>query len=298
MIYIAELVYKSTAVLGEGPLWDEKNSVLWWVDIVEGHVHRFDPETKQDKIFSIGTPVGAVTLDKDDHLILAVKDGFARYITETGTFEMLAHVIHENASVRFNDGKCDSRGRFWAGTLAEDGTRGAGKLFCLDTDFSVTEKLSDVGISNGIGWSPEGNVMYYIDSLSQQVVAFEYDVESGAITSPRTIVEIKRSEGTPDGTCVDVEGMLWVALWGGGKVVRVSPENGEVLCEVRVPGVTNVTSCAFGGKNMSTLFITTARQGLTKKEIEEQPIAGSIFLADVGVSGLFASKYKDGHSMY
>ncbi|QQR64927.1 SMP-30/gluconolactonase/LRE family protein [Candidatus Kaiserbacteria bacterium] len=292
--YIAELVYMSSAVLGEGPLWDEKRGVLWWVDIVGGQVHKFNPGTKQDEIFSIGTPVGAVVLDKEGHLILAVKNGFARYDTETNTLEMLATVEHTNKSIRFNDGKCDPYGRLWAGTLAEDGTPDAGRLFCLEHDFSVTEKQSGVGISNGIGWNANEDTMYYIDSQSQQVVAYEYDKDSGAITHPRTIVTIDEAEGTPDGMCVDSEGMVWVALWGGGKVVRINPDNGERLAEVQVPDVTHVTSCTFGGKDMNILFITTARQGLTPEEEKNEPYAGSIFAVETDTTGRFAHTYKGG----
>lgn len=292
--YIADLVYTSAAVLGEGPLWDEKRGVLWWVDIVGGQVHKFNPGTKQDEVFSVGTPVGAVALDEEVGLMLAVKDGFARYDTETCIFEMLATVGHTNKSIRFNDGKCDPVGRFWAGTLAEDGTPDAGRLFCLEHDLSVTEKLSGVGISNGIGWNANEDTMYYIDSRSQQVVAFEYDKESGTITHPHTIVTIDEAEGTPDGMCVDFEGMVWVALWGGGKVVRINPDNGERLAEVQIPGVTHVTSCTFGGEDMNILFMTTAREGLTENELEMQPLAGSLFAIETDTTGRFAYTYKGG----
>lgn len=291
-VLTARLVYQYRAELGEGALWDERQGKLWWVDITSGHLHRFDPKIKTNETFEIGIPVGAVVPEEGGDVVLAVKNGFARYDTLSRTLLMLTTVEHENQSIRFNDGKCDSRGRFWAGTLAEDGTKNAGKLFCLEGDLSVSEKLPDVGISNGIGWSPRGERMYYIDSVTQKILEFLYDGETGSITNPRTVVEIETEEGTPDGMCVDREGMLWVALWDGGKVVRINPENGERLLEVQVPGVSKVTSCALGGDGQSTLFITTARQGLTPEEEEKQPNAGSLFAVDVDVEGLPTNLFR------
>ncbi|MCR4286083.1 MAG: SMP-30/gluconolactonase/LRE family protein, partial [Candidatus Kaiserbacteria bacterium] len=223
---------------------------------------------------------------------VAVQNGFGRYDTKSGVLEMLATVEHENSSIRFNDGKCDPAGRFWAGTMAQDGTPDAGSLYCLDYDLIVTKKLGGIGISNGIGWSPKADKMYYIDSRSQKVVEYSYDLASGAISSPRTVVEIEVKEGTPDGMCVDAEGMLWVALWDGGKVIRINPKNGERLSEVMVPKVQKVTSCAFGGKDLSTLFITTARVDLSPDEERRQPDAGSLFSVVVGVRGLPANVFE------
>jgi sugar lactone lactonase YvrE len=284
--YTAELAHQYPATLGEGALWDERRGVLWWVDIVPGNVHCFNPTTKINETFAIGTPVGAVVLDTEGHLILAVKDGFARYNTENGVCEMLAIVPHVNESIRFNDGKCDPEGRFWAGTLAEDGPQNVGTLYCLERDFSITKKLQGVGISNGIAWSPSGDTMYYIDSVTQKVLAFQYANSTGAISHSRVVIEIPSSVGVPDGMCVDSLGMLWVALWDGGKVIQIHPVSGEILSEVVVPNVRKVTSCAFGGEDMNTLFITTARQGLTSEEERYEPHAGSLFAVPVPVSGL------------
>lgn len=288
----ARLVHQYRAELGEGALWDARHGKLLWVDITRGHLHRFDPKTKTNETFGVGIPVGAVVPEEGGDVVLAVKNGFARYDTLSRTLAMLTTVEHENPSIRFNDGKCDPEGRFWAGTLAEDGTENAGKLFCLEGNLSVSEKLSGLGISNGIGWSPSGERMYYIDSVTQKILEFSYDGESGSITEPRVVVEIETEEGTPDGMCVDREGMLWVALWDGGKVVRINPESGERLLDVLVPGVNRVTSCALGGENLNTLFITTARQGLTFNEEKEQPNAGSLFAVDAGVVGLPVNLFR------
>lgn len=289
---IANVAYSYASELGEGALWDERRSKLWWVDITRGHLHLFDPKTKINKTFQLDSPVGTVVLEDGADIIVAVKNGFGRYDTESGVFEMIAMVEHENSSIRFNDGKCDPVGRFWAGTLAEDGTRNIGKLFSLGNDLSVTCKISGVGISNGLGWSPTGDKMYYIDSMSQKIVAYTYDKVRGDISDPEVVVKIDSTEGTPDGMCVDEEGMLWVALWDGGKVIRIHPESSERLCEVIVPNVKKVTSCTLGGENLTTLFITTASQGLTLSEKREQPNAGSLFVAEVGVRGLPVNLFK------
>ncbi len=291
-IMTANLIYPYQAELGEGALWDERISRLWWVDITNGRLHRFDPKTKVNETFEIGSPVGTVVPEEGRDVVLAIKDGFASYDTKTEKLEMLATVEHANQSVRFNDGKCDPAGRFWAGTLAQDGTVDAGDLYCLESNLTLTVKIKDVGISNGLGWNLLGDKMYYVDSLSQKVVEFSYNLKDGVITNPRTVVVFKANEGTPDGMCVDSEGMLWVALWDGSKVVRLNPENGEYLCEVHVPCVHKVTSCTLGGENLSTLFITTARQGFTSEDEKNQPDAGSLFAAEVGVRGLTANLFK------
>lgn len=292
---IATVAYQCDAELGEGALWDKRQSKLLWVDITQGHLHRFDPKTGGNETFAIGVPVGAVVPEEGGDVVLAVRNGFGRYDTKRGVFEMLATIEHKNQSIRFNDGKCDPSGRFWAGTLSEDGSRDVGNLFCLENDLSLTCKISGVGISNGIGWSPEKDKMYYIDSLSQKVMMYTYDNVQGNIGNPHIVTKIDIHEGTPDGMCVDSEGMLWVALWNGGKVVRIHSTTGERLNEVVVPNVSKVTSCTFGGENLTTLFITTARKGLTPHEEREQPTAGSVFSVEVEISGLQANHFKESH---
>lgn len=288
----AELIYSYHASLGEGALWDDRRARLWWVDITQGHLHCFDPHAKTDECFDVGSPVGTVVLDEAGDVLLAVQNGFARYDTESRELTMLKVVEHKNPSVRFNDGKCDPDGRFWAGTLAQDGTPHVGTLYCLERDLSLSTKLEGVSISNGIVWNHAKTYMYYIDTPTQQVVRYDYKNDTGEITSPQTIITIEEKAGSPDGMCIDADGMLWVALWDGGKVIRIDPEKGEIIAEVLVPHVGQITSCALGGENGTTLFITTARQGFTEKEVEEQPTAGSLFSAEVGVRGVPTARFK------
>ena len=288
----AELVLDHKAELGEGAIWDPCVSKLWWVDISQGHLHRFDPVTKINETFDVGFPVSTVVPEDGGGVVLALENGFASYDTNSGELEMLGTVEHDNPSVRFNDGKCDSAGRFWVGTLAEDGTVGVGALYCMGSDLTLSKKIEGVSISNGLGWSPSGEKMYHIDTHTQRVMEYKYDMKSGGISSPRVVVEIEEGEGAPDGMCVDSEGMLWVAIWDGGKVIQINPGCGERLSEVRVPGVSKVTSCALGGYDLKTLFITTAREGLAEEGGGSEPSAGGLFATQVKVGGLLVNQFK------
>jgi sugar lactone lactonase YvrE len=186
---------------------------------------------------------------------------------------------------RFNDGKCDPAGRFWAGTLALDGTPKVASLYRIDADLSVHKMLGEVSCSNGIVWTLDGQTMYYIDTFLRRVDAFDYEYQTGEISGRRVAFEIPSEMGFPDGSTLDSEGMLWVALWQGGAVSRWNPETGELLQVVKVPAP-NVTSCAFGGPNLDRLYITTARNGMSDQALAEHPLAGGVFFADVSATGL------------
>lgn len=298
---IAELLYQIEAELGEGILWDTYLKKIWWVDIKLGRLYLFDPDTKENHTYTIGRSVSAVVPFDGKSVLIAVRDGFALFDHLQDQFQMLVTIDHHNSSIRFNDGKCDPSGRFWAGTLAEDGTKGVGKLFCLLPDLSVEEKIVNVGISNGIGWNPAGNMMYYIDTMSQQIVQYDFDSLSGNISNRQIVLTIDPTEGSPDGMCVDQEGMLWVALWNGGKIICIDPYKREITTEIIVPNVTKVTSCAFGGDDMRTLFITTARSECSPEELKQQPFAGSLFTVKLDIPGLPSHHFKpletQSHSM-
>jgi sugar lactone lactonase YvrE len=176
--------------------------------------------------------------------------------------------------------------------MAHEGTSETGKLFCLESDLSINCKLDCISISNGIVWNARADKMFYVDSPTQQIIEFDYDLKTGSIGSPRTVIEIEKEVGTPDGMCIDAEDMLWAALWDGGRVIRINPASGEIVGEVIVPRVRKVTSCALGGCTMSTLFITTARQGFTEEDAKNEPNAGSLFAVDVDVPGVQANLFK------
>lgn len=291
-IFEASLAYEAKSELGEGALWDSRIQRLWWVDILKSRLHRFDPGSGNNETFEVGSLVGTVVPEEGRAVALAVKNGFASFDPESGKLEMLAAMEHENPTIRFNDGKCDPAGRFWAGTMALGGREGAGSLFCLLGDLSVSRKIKGVSISNGLAWNPQADKMYYIDTPTQRILEFAYDNASGNISSPRVCFELKSDEGWPDGCCMDSEGRLWVAIWGEGKVLRINPATGERLAEVTVKGVRQTTSCALGGPDLSTLYITSARERFNDEDGKLQPLAGSLFSAEVGVKGLPANSFK------
>lgn len=275
-----DVVLEAGARLGEGPLWDPRESVLRWVDILPGLVHRFDPESGEDTSFEVDEPVGTVAARSGGGLVLATRSGISTSEVDGSAPTRLHEVATDPAGGRFNDGKADRWGRFWAGTMLE-GTRGAGAFYRLDADGSLHTVLTDVSVSNGMGWSPDGRTMYYVDTPTGGVDAFDHDPDTGEVTNRRRLVEIER--GWPDGMTVDAEGNLWVALWDGWAVRRYTPE-GRLTHTVELPAQ-RVTSCAFGGPDLSTLYLTSAREGLPEAVLANQPQAGSLFAIEAGVSG-------------
>jgi len=279
-----ELVLDAKADLGEGPVWDAAARLLIWVDITAGVVHRFDPETRRDEPFEIGQPVGAAVPTASGQLALAVDDGFALLDPATRRIERLAEVEADVPETMMNDGKCDQAGRFWAGTKDIEGRRPLGALYRLDERNKVTRVLTGVTISNGLAWSADYGTMYYIDSPTFGIDAFDFDPETGSVSKRRRLVEVPTEWGLPDGMTIDEEGFLWVAFWGGSAVRRLSPD-GSVASVVEFPA-TQVSSCAFGGEDLSDLYVTSARNGLSGEQLEGQPHAGGLFRVRPGVHGL------------
>jgi len=282
------------SVLGEGPVWDAGRQCLWWVDIEPGLVHRYTPATAQYRMLPVGDRCSSLVLCTSGNLMLTLKDGFAIMDAGSGAKDYVARVEANLPDNRFNDGKCDPAGRFWAGTMDyKSGITGAGKLYMLNADRSVTVRLSGITCSNGMAWSPDHTVFYYIDTPTREVVAYCYDKVTGNIRDKRVAVSIPAEQGLPDGMTIDREGMLWVALWGGSAVVRYDPYSGKRIAAIELP-VSNVTSCTFGGEHLDDLYITTARSGLSAHELSRQPLAGAVFVCkSVGVKGLDAIPFFD-----
>lgn len=284
-----ELVLDAKATLAEGPTWDEETQKLYWLDIEKKQLNKFDPVSKQNVVTQFDQYVSAVALKKSGGLVLAMQHGF--YFMDldkdkpTPIIDPEAHLPNN----RFNDGKCDPLGQFWAGTMSMNNESEAGALYCLNKHREVSSKISGVSVSNGLAWSPDGRTMYYIDSPTKQVVAYDFDA-IGNISNRRVVVNIPEGEGVPDGMTIDEEGHIWVAQWGGYKVSRWNVNDGTRLAEVSVPAA-HVTSCTFGGDKLDELYITTARSGLTDRMLAEQPLAGGIFKMKTGVKGLPAMKY-------
>jgi sugar lactone lactonase YvrE len=246
---VAALVIDAKAELGEGPIWDYDKKVFYWIDIMNKELHTYDPRIGNGSVIKTGQMIGTVVSRKSGGLVLAMENGFYLLDEDTKEVTFIADPEKDIPENRFNDGKCDPAGRFWAGTMGTNGEKGAGGLYCLDTDLSVTKKLDEVSISNGIVWNIGNTKMYYIDSPTKKVWGFDYDLDTGNISNRSAVVDIPEGEGIPDGMSIDSEGMIWVAQWGGWKVSRWNPETGEKLDEVKVP-VAQVTACAFVGENL------------------------------------------------
>lgn len=285
-----ELIFDAKATLGEGAIWDHRRRLLYWVDILGRTVHVFDPTTGTDRAVDVGQFVGTVVPRQHGDVMVAVYDGFAALDLATGKLEVIADPEADLSDTRFNDGKCDPTGRFWAGTMSLKGVRQAGSLYCLDTDHRVRRVLTGVTTSNGIVWTSDRCTMYYIDTPTREVAAFDYDDAIGNITNRRVAVRIPADQGSPDGMAIDAEDMIWVAHWDGWQVSRWNPRTGELLQTIPVP-VARVTSCAFGGAGLDTLYITTARPAATGPRLSEQPHAGGLFAVRPGAIGVPASAY-------
>jgi sugar lactone lactonase YvrE len=276
---------------GEGPVWDSLHHELLWVDVGSGRLHRGRPEpggVLHVATLELGVPLGAVSPARSGGWVVAAGSGFAQ-LEPDGRLTWIAEPEAGRPELRMNDGACDPRGRFWAGSMAYAETEGAGTLYRLDQDGSVCPMVSGTTISNGLGWSDDGARLWYVDSGPGTVDAFDFDLGAGTLSNRRTVIRIDPDDGVPDGFTVDAEDHLWVAVWDGGEVRRYTPA-GRLVARVRLP-VSRPTSCCFGGAGLATLFITTARKGLTDGELSSQPDAGRLFRVEVGVRGVAQASF-------
>ena len=286
-----EVIVDRRCLVGEGAIWDSRRQHLLWVDILGHLLFIHDPATGENREINLLQAVGTVVPRTAGGVVVALHNGFAVLDLETERMTPIADPEADIPGNRFNDGKCDPAGRLWAGTMAFDGMREPeqGALYCLETDGTVTWKLGRISISNGIVWSDDARTMYYIDTVKNDVRAFDYNLDSGAIANERVTVR-HDGEGHFDGMTLDAEGMVWIAIFGGGAVKRYNPETGEHLATIELP-VKCVTSCAFGGPELDQLYITSASYRLTAAELAEQPLAGSLLRAAPGVRGVPAFEY-------
>ena len=275
MIVRAEQVTDPVAYHGEGPVWSERWGGLRWVDMLAGDVLHLGADGEIGRRH-VGSIAAALRPRRQGGAVIGTERGFALEDAD-GTLTHLDELWADD-SVRMNEGGCDPDGRFYCGSMAYDQQPGAGTLYRLDPDGSVRAVLEDVSVSNGLEWSPDGSRAYYNDTPTQRTDVFDYDGDSG-LTGRRPFVEIP--DGSPDGLTVDEEGGVWVALYGSGEVRRYTTDG--VLDEVVEVQARKVTACTFGGPHLDELFITTSREGL---EPGDDPLAGSLFRAAVGVSGL------------
>lgn len=280
----AEVVIKAENTLGEGPLWHPIHQVLYWVDIQQGIVHGLDPNTNNHRTWPVHKRVGTVAPAQNGNLILGLQGEIAELDPVSGVLKTLLPLEADLPENRCNDGKCDPAGRFWVGTMHLDCQPRRGSLYCVDTDLGVKRMLSGLTIANGMGWSPDGAHMYFIDSVDYAVRRYAFSHDDIGLQEEKIVLRFEEADGLPDGMCVDSEGNLWIGFWGGNRVGCYDPGTGKHLMDVQVPAP-HVTSCCFGGADLKTLYITTAREGLTPEQLGEFPLSGSLFASRTHSSG-------------
>jgi sugar lactone lactonase YvrE len=277
-------VWQTNAKLGEGPLWIAEENSIYWVDIGKKQVHRLNVGNGERHSWRFPVAVTSLAVRQAGGFVGTIPDGFAVINLTTQTIEPIVLPEADLPGNRFNDGKVDGNGRFWAGSMANNGEQATGSLYRLDPDQLLHKMDSPYIISNGPTFSADGHTLYHTDSVRKTVFAFDL-YEDGSIGGKRPFLQLTDpAEGAPDGMTVDSENCLWLAHYGGARLTRYSP-TGQEFQVVPLP-VPNVTSCTFGGQNLDTLYITTASQGLSPSELEQYPLAGSLFAYQPGVTGL------------
>jgi L-arabinonolactonase len=285
---LPSLLHDARATLGEGPVWDASRGVLWWVDIKQRTLHSFRPDLgglsgAPAGQWSLSGQVGCLGLWGADRLIIALEDSIYGFDPATATLARHGTLAPEAGATRFNDGKVDPTGRFWAGTLDDTTYPATGALYSIEAGGQHKRRLSGICCSNGIGWAPDGRTMYFTDSMRRVIRAFDFSPETGAITRQRDFAHIP-APAVPDGLAVDAEGCVWSALWDGSAIARFAPD-GRQIAGVPMP-VPRPTSCAFGGADMRTLFITSASIDLTPAQRDESPASGGLFAMRTDTPGV------------
>ena len=273
-----DLLLDAKATLGEGPAWDSKTNTLYWVDILEKRIYS---DTRI--LAELDDLVGCLAPCKNGHLILGTRLGFADLNPDTGQLTNLASLA-EVPTNRINDGKCDPAGRFLAGTMDMNEKDPNGALYSFDGK-QTTRLLDGITVSNGLAWSVDHKIFYYIDTPTRVVKAFDYEIASGQIANPRTVIQVPESLGWPDGMTSDSDGNLWIAMWGGAQVTQWNPGTGKLLEQIPLPAL-QTSSCVFGGKDMNELYVTSARKGMSEENLKKYPLSGGLFRVNTNVVGM------------
>ncbi len=281
--------WQESAILGEGPLWVVAENALYWLDIIAKKVYRYGVRDRSRASWTFDEQITSLGERRQGGFVASIRDGFAFVDFDAGRVESI--VLPEKGLVgnRFNDGKVGPQGRFWAGSMDEGEKQASGVLYRLDADLGLHAMDDGYVITNGPAFSPDGTTLYHTETAGRTIYAFDLS-PSGVITDKRVLCSFEADEGCPDGMAVDCEGCLWIGHFGGHRLSRRSPD-GELLEVVPMP-VPNVTSCAFGGPRLETLFVTTARLFLDEDDLAAYPLAGSLLSFQPGVAGLPAPRFE------
>jgi sugar lactone lactonase YvrE len=283
-------IHRSGDKLGEVPVWDVAEQALYWVDIENCRLRRLDHRTGRVDEWTFPERIGSFALRQNGGLVCALESGFAFFEPSTGEISWIAKPEAHIARNRFNDGKCDRQGRFWAGTMDDRLREHTAALYRLDPDLTVTRAETGIGISNSLAWSPDETTFYFADTLDRAIYAYDFDRTAGSISGKRLFASTQDDPGSPDGSTIDAEGFLWNAQWDGWRLVRYAPD-GSVDRIVALP-VQKPTSCMFGGPDLTTLYVTTAVWDLSGAALAAQPLAGSVLALDVDVPGLPEPRFR------
>jgi len=278
-------------VLGETPLWCDHTQSLLWLDIDGGRVQRFHPASGRHDVFTFEQRyVGSLALTTDSAVVLLGIDlGLYLFNLGSGDLDPLCQVEDPSADNRLNDGRCDSAGRFWVGTMDNQLHRPNGAFYCIDPDGSVHRQFGDVIVSNTVVMSPGQDRLYFSDTRRYTTWQFDLDVRTATLSNRRVFVDHSTPRDRPDGACIDAEGHLWNAIFAAGRVVRFTPD-GTVATVIQLP-VTNPTCVCFGGKDLRTLYITTARKFLDRSQLRREPLAGSVLAVELDVGGISEQRF-------
>jgi len=276
-------VWALAAELGEGPVWVERDHALWFVDIKKKQIHRFHPADGAKRSWSAPEQIGFILPAEDGGFVAGLQSGLFRFDPATGAFDLIVEVEPELPGNRLNDGVVDPAGRLWFGTMDNDEKAKSGAYYCFAEGHLARTKLDGIAITNGPAVSPDGRLLYFVDTLKGTIAAAEIR-DDGSLGAPRAFVRIDPRHGHPDGPTIDSEGCVWISLYAGWEARRYAP-SGELVTSVRFP-VANITKIAFGGDDLRTAFATTARQMLSPEIIAQQPQIGDLFAFNVEVPGI------------
>lgn len=281
-----QCLWAAEALLGEGTLWSVREQALYWVDILGHLLHRYHPATQSEDSWPFDEEISAVAERAvRPGLLVTLRRGFAFFDPASGRLQPLHEPEPERGGNRFNDGKCDAQGRFWGGTMDFDCRAPTGALYRFTGGRECTRMADGYTVTNGPAWSPDGRTMYFNDTVRGEVHAFDFDAAQGTLSGRRVWLAFDAAGGLPDGMTTDAAGRLWIARWGGACVSCHEPATGAELARIALPA-SQITNCAFGGPGLSTLFITSARTGLTPEQLEAEPLAGGLFSVETGSPGL------------
>ena len=282
---LAELEYETKSLLGEGAFWNYKTQELYWVDIEGKQLNIYNPTTKNNRSISMPSLIGTVVPYKENEAVVALVDGIYKVNLLTEEVTLLSDVEFNMPENRFNDGKCDPNGNLWVGSMHFEQSRPNASVYKVNEQGETIKMIDSVTISNGIVWTKDTKTMYYIDTPSANIMAYDFDPDTSTISNGRVAVKVSKEDGFPDGMTIDENDMLWVGMWNGNAIAHFNPKTGELIDKIKVPAH-NVTSCAFGGKNLDILYITTSSLDMSEEEQKAYPLAGSIFKAKPGVKGV------------